>query len=85
MYEYFTEHKEAFMKHYHKRSNAESVFAMLKRKLGVMLRTKKCISQVNEILLKCLAHNIIVLIHEMYELGIEVDLNFCAGKVFAQK
>ncbi len=85
MHEYFRQHREEFMQHYHKRSNAETVFAMLKRKLGARLRTRKCVSQMNEILLKCLAHNIIVLIHEMYELGIEVDFNYCAGRVFAQR
>jgi transposase len=85
MFHYFQFNNEEFMEHYHKRSNAETVFSMLKRKLGVKLKTKKCISQMNEVLLKCLAHNIIVLIHEMFELGIEVDLNYCAGKVFAQK
>jgi len=84
MYQYFTEHKAEFEKHYHKRSNAETVFAMIKRKLGVGLRNKKEISQENEILLKCLAHNIIVLIHEMCELGIKVDFNYCAESVFRE-
>ncbi len=73
------------MDHYHKRSNAETVFAMLKRKLGMQLRNEKSLSQKNEILLKCLAHNIIVLIHEMFELGIEIDFNFCAESFLAQK
>lgn len=85
MYDYFYYHKEEFMNHYHKRSNAETVFAMLKRKLGMQLRNEKSLSQKNEILLKCLAHNIIVLIHEMFELGIEIDFNFCAESVLAQK
>lgn len=85
MYRYFTEHRAEFDEHYHKRSNAESTFAMIKRKLGVNLRNKKEVSQENKILLKCLAHNIIVLIHEIYELKIEVDFNYCAGKVLAQE
>jgi transposase len=82
MHQYFTEHKEEFLEHYHKRSNAETVFAMIKRKLGTTLRNRKEISQTNEILLKCLVHNIIVLIHEMFELGVNVDFNFCAEEVF---
>ncbi len=85
MYDYFYYHKEEFMEHYHKRSNAETVFAMLKRKLGMKLRNERPLSQKNEILLKCLTHNIIVLIHEMFELGIEIDFNFCADSVLAQK
>lgn len=84
MYQYFTEHRAEFDEHYHKRSNAESTFAMIKRKLGVNLRNKKEISQENEILLKCLAHNIIVLIHEMCELGIKVDFNYCAKFVLCR-
>jgi transposase len=32
MYRYFQENKEEFMQHYHRRSNAETVFSMIKRK-----------------------------------------------------
>jgi len=73
MHRYFTEYKDDFMRHYHRRSNAESVFSMIKRKQGDYLRTKSDIAQVNEILCKCLVHNICVLIQEMFELGITVD------------
>jgi len=73
MYNYFKSHKEEFMKHYHLRSNAESVFSMIKRKFGDYLRTKSKIAQTNEILCKALCHNICVLIQEMFELGIRVD------------
>lgn len=61
------------MVHYHRRSNVESVFSMIKRKQGCNLRTKKDIAQVNEIMCKCLVHNICVLIQEMFEFGIRVD------------
>lgn len=84
MYQYFTEHKEEFMRHYHKRSNAETVFSMIKRKLNMRLRNKKEIGQENEILLKCLVHNIIVLVHEICELGIKVDFNYCAKSVLRE-
>jgi transposase len=73
MYRYFKDHKEDFMRHYHLRSNAESIFSMIKRKQGDYLRTKNDIAQVNEIMCKCLVHNICVLIQEMFELGIKVD------------
>ncbi len=73
MYRYFKDNKEDFMQHYHKRSNAESVFSMMKRKQGANLRTKNDIAQVNEIMCKCLVHNICVLIQEMFEIGIKID------------
>lgn len=73
MYQYFKEHREDFMQHYHRRSNVESVFSMIKRKQGTYLRTKTDVAQINEIMCKCLVHNICVLIQEMFELGIKVD------------
>jgi len=73
MYRYFKDNKEDFMQHYHKRSNAESLFSMMKRKQGANLRTKNDIAQVNEIMCKCLVHNICVLIQEMFEIGIKID------------
>lgn len=48
---------------------------MIKRKQGVNLRTKNDIGQVNEIMCKCLVHNICVLIQEIFELGIKVDFH----------
>ena len=77
MYNYFKYNKEQFMEHYHQRSNVETVFSMIKRKQSLYLHTKKDISQTNEILAKCLVHNICVLIQEMFELGIKVDYNEC--------
>ena len=44
---------------------------MIKRKFGDALRSKKVESQTNEVLCKVLAHNLSVLVHEMYELGVE--------------
>jgi hypothetical protein len=48
---------------------------MLKTKFGDKLKSKNFIAQKNELLCKAIAHNIVVLIHEMHELGIEPD--FC--------
>lgn len=70
MYRYFQYNEEEFLRHYHKRSNSETVFHMIKTKLGDKLKSKKFTSQKNELLCKVIAHNIIVLIHEMFELGI---------------
>jgi transposase len=71
MYHYFQLNREEFMQHYHARSNVESAFNMVKMKFGDKLKSKKFIAQKNELLCKLIAHNIVVLIHEMYELGIE--------------
>jgi hypothetical protein len=46
---------------------------MIKRKQGSHLKTKNDFAQINEILCKCLVHNILVLIQEMFELGIKID------------
>lgn len=85
MYDYFQNHRSEFEQHYHKRSNAETGFSMLKRKFGVQLRNKKPVSQRNEILVKCLAHNILVLIQTAHTLGVQPDFDSCADKVFAQE
>lgn len=78
MWELFEKHQDEFMEHYHKRSNAESVFSMIKRKFGIHLYSKSDIGQINELLCRVLAHNICVLIHEMFELDIKLDYNNCA-------
>lgn len=73
MYHYFNLHREDFLKHYHQRSNVETVFYMIKTKFKDYVRTKDEIGQFNEVLLKILCHNICVVIQEMHELGIQVD------------
>jgi len=71
MFHYFMYRRADFLAHYHKRSNVESTFSMMKRKFGDSLRSKTDVSMVNEALCKILCHNLVVLIHEMYELGID--------------
>jgi len=84
MFHYFMYKREEFLQHYHKRSNVESTFSMIKRKFGDSLRSRTDVAMVNETLCKILCHNLVVLIHEMYELGI--DATFCPKtKVIAQK
>jgi len=85
MFVYFKTQREEYMKHYHLRSNAESVFSMIKTKFGGYLKTRKDQAQINEVLLKCLCHNICVLISEIFTLGIDVDFNKCAKFMSAQK
>ena len=60
-------------------------FAMIKTKFGDNVRCKTEQSQDNEILCKVLAHNIVCLIHEIFELKIDVDFSEVAKKLPAQK
>jgi transposase len=85
MFLFFTEHQDEFLEHYHKRSNVESTFSMIKRKFDHKLSTKKDNAQVNEILMKILCHNLSVLVHESINLGIEIDFPACFEQYSAQK
>lgn len=73
MYHHFAYNREDFLEHYHKRSNVETVFHMIKAKFGDTLLTKTPEGQDNEVLAKVVAHNLCVLIQSFYELGIETD------------
>jgi len=73
MWAYYNYNRDAFLMHYHKRSNVETTFSMIKAKFGGRVRSKTPIAQVNEVLCKVLCHNICVLIQSMYELGIEPE------------
>lgn len=73
MYYLFMLHREEFLAAYHRRSNVESVFSMIKRKFGSGVRSKTDVAMKNECLIKILNHNICVLINQMHELGIDVD------------
>jgi transposase len=71
MWHYYQFNKDAFLARYHKRSNIETAFSMIKAKFGASVRAKSPIAQVNEVLCKILCHNICVLILSVVELGIE--------------
>jgi transposase len=71
MYHYFSYNQERFMQSYHKRSNVETTFHMIKSKFGDALRSRTKRAQINEALCKVLCHNICVLIQSMYELGLK--------------
>jgi transposase len=79
MFHYFSFRQADFMSHYHKRSNVESTFSMIKAKFRDHVRSKGDMAAKNEVLCKILCHNICVLIQEMYELGIEPE--FWTAKV----
>jgi transposase len=73
MWGLFVYKNEEFRKHYHARSNVETVFSMIKRKHGASLRAKHFTAQRNELLCKLLCHNLCVLVASMYELGIAAE------------
>jgi transposase len=71
MYHFYAYNQEAFMQNYHKRSNVESTFHMIKSKFGDSLRSKTKTAQINEALCKVLCHNICCLIQSMFELNLK--------------
>ena len=71
MFHLFCMNREAYLQHYHKRSNVESTFSMIKRKFGDALRSKTDDAMVNESLAKLLCHNICCLVSAWYELNID--------------
>jgi hypothetical protein len=56
---------------YHKRSNVESVFSMVKAKFRGHVRSKGDVAMKNEVLAKLLCHNLCCLIMSQFELGID--------------
>lgn len=63
---------DEFLPLYHRRSNVESTFSALKRVLGDTLRSKGEDAQRNELLMMVIAHNIRMLVHSIFELGVTV-------------
>jgi hypothetical protein len=63
--------RDPFLAHYHRRSNVETTFSMIKRKFGEALKSKSYEGQVNEVLCKVVCHNICCLISAMHELNIQ--------------
>ncbi len=71
MFLYYKNKPQEFYERYHKRSNVETSFSMIKLKFNGYLKTKSFIGQQNEVLLKLIAHNICCIIHEYHENKIE--------------
>ena len=71
LYHLFSLNREAFLSHYHRRSNVESTFSAMKRKFGAGVRSKTQAAQFNEVLLKCVCFNLSMVVHAIHELGVE--------------
>lgn len=66
----FLLHQERFLPHYHRRSNVETVFAMIKAKFGAAVRSRLPVAQVNEVLAKCIAHNLCCVVKAIFTAGL---------------
>jgi transposase len=67
----FEARNDEFLAHYHKRSNVETTFSMIKRKFGASVRAKTTAAQINEVLIKFLCHNLACVVQAIHEVGIE--------------
>jgi transposase len=70
MYHLFCLNKDEYLAHYHRRSNIESLFSAVKRLFGDSVRSKSEVAMKNEALGKLLAYNVTLLVHAIYELGL---------------
>lgn len=66
----FLFNQDKFLGHYHRRSNVETVMMMLKSKFGGAVRSKTPIAQMNEVLAKCLCHNLTCLVQAIFTAGL---------------
>jgi transposase len=73
MFGYFQFRRQEFLSHYHQRSNIESTFAMVKAKFRDDVRSRTDTAMKNEVLLKFLCHNVVVVHQAVIELGIEAE------------
>jgi len=66
----FLFNQDKFLPHYHRRSNVETVMWMIKSKFGGSVDSKKATAQVNEVLAKCLCHNLCCLVRAIFTAGL---------------
>ena len=69
----FHYNKAKFMERYHLRSNIETAFSMIKKKLNPNVKSKDTIAQRNEVLCNLICHNLLVLISEIFENDLSID------------
>jgi hypothetical protein len=56
----------------------ETVFSMVKMRLGEFLKCKTFDSQRSELMMKFICHNICCLVQEMFERGVKIDFKQCS-------
>ncbi len=74
MFLFFQYQREEFDDHYGQRAQVESTFGSFKQKFGETLASRNFTAQVNEVLSLAIAHNITVMVRQMFEAGIPPDL-----------
>ena len=74
MHQFFIHNQDEFLQHYHRRSNVETTFSIIKLKFGTFLRSKTMTAQVNELLGKVLCDNLCYLVSATYKLGVGAGL-----------
>ena len=84
MFLLFKNKKEEWEKHYHIRSNVETTFAMIKRRLGEHINSKNYTAQRNELMMKFICHNICCLIQAIYDHKIRVNFHKC-DKMYVER
>ena len=70
MFHLYNLNRDEYLAHYHKRSNVETTFSMIKAKFGDHLRSKTDVALVNEALRKILCHNLVCLVQSANEFGV---------------
>jgi transposase len=81
MWHHFEAERDDYLAHYHRRSNVETVFHMVKAKFGERLKSRTLTAQYNEILLKYLCHNLSCLAMAIHTLGLDPKFE----RLFASK
>ena len=73
MWHFYALNRAEFLQHYHKRSNVDTTFHMIKSKFGQRLPSRTLTAQINEALCKVLYHHLCCVIQSVHKLGIETD------------
>lgn len=68
----FVNNKPFFLEKYHKRSNVESVFSMIKRKFSPNIKSKNFVAQQNELLCLVACHNASVLCNTIFTANLDI-------------
>lgn len=85
MFDYFNNNEEEFKYFYGQRAQSESAFSRIKRNWGEFLKSKTIDSQRNEVLLKCLCHNIACLIAQIFERNLQINFEDCSKEIVSHK
>lgn len=70
LFAFFMLKRPEFLAHYHRRSNNETSFHMIKAKFSPSVRSKLPVARTNEVLAKVICHNLCCLVSAIYESGL---------------